>query len=244
MTTVPSSPASFVLVHGAWHGGWCWERVAPLLRARGHRVTTPTLTGLGERHHLLAPGITLSVFVADIVNHLIWEDLRDVILVGHSFGGAVISGVADQVPERLRQLVFLDAHLLESDETTFDRMPGPIVTDRLLAAARASGGVSLPVPPARAFAVTDPADVAWLEARLTPHPLDTYRTAMTLQRPLGAGLPVRYIACTDPWYRPLEVSHDRVRAYGWPMEELATGHDAMVTAPQALAECLLASVRS
>ncbi|WP_041795752.1 alpha/beta fold hydrolase [Pararhodospirillum photometricum] len=231
-------PTCFVLVHGAWHGGWCWERVVALLRARGHQVTAPTLTGLGERSHLLAPGITLAVFVNDIVNHLIWESLTDVVLVGHSFGGAVISGVADRVPERLRHLVFLDAHILESDETTFDRMDPDIVNTRILAAARASGGVSLPVPPARAFGVRDPEAAAWIEARMTPHPLDSYRSSVSLSRPVGAGVPLSYVVCSDPLYGPLEISRARVRSYGWPIVDLPTGHDAMVTAPQGLAETL------
>src|SRR5262245_27195504 len=100
---------TYVLVHGAWHGGWCWQAVARLLRAQGHQVTTPTQTGLGERRHLLRRGITLDVFVADIVNHIESEELKDVILVGHSFGGVSISGVADRIADRIRHLVYLDA---------------------------------------------------------------------------------------------------------------------------------------
>ena len=95
-------PATFVLVHGAWHGGWCYARVADILRARGHRVFTPTMTGLGERSHLASADITLSLHVTDIVNVLRWEDLRDVVLCGHSYGGLVISGVVEAVPERDR----------------------------------------------------------------------------------------------------------------------------------------------
>src|SRR5690606_951056 len=113
--TGPSIHAcTFVLVHGAWHGGWCWSRLASLLRAAGHNVYTPTLTGLGERNHLLNNDVGLQTFVDDIVNVLVWEDLQDVILVGHSFAGVVITGVADVMPERIRQLVYLDAFILES----------------------------------------------------------------------------------------------------------------------------------
>jgi len=116
MAKSPSS-RTFVLVHGMWHGGWCWSRVAEALRARGHRVTTPTQTGLGERKHLLSASITLDTFVADVVNHLEWEDLSEVVLVGHSFGGAPISGAADGAPERIAKLIYLDAAIMEDGET-------------------------------------------------------------------------------------------------------------------------------
>src|SRR4030095_5416665 len=108
---------TFVLVHGAWHGGWCWSRVASILRGRGHIVLTPTQTGVGERSHLLSRSIDLDVFVADIVNVLQWEDLKDVVLVGHSFGGHATSGTADRVPERISQIVYLDAWILENGQT-------------------------------------------------------------------------------------------------------------------------------
>ncbi|MCH8152732.1 MAG: alpha/beta fold hydrolase, partial [Planctomycetes bacterium] len=115
-----TTPKSFVLVHGAYHGGWCWKRVADVLRSRGHSVTTPTQTGVGERSHLLSESVTLSVFIDDIVNHLTWENLTSVVLVGHSFGGITITGVADAVPERLSKLIYLDAVILENGEALFD----------------------------------------------------------------------------------------------------------------------------
>jgi len=117
---------TFVLVHGVWHGGWCWSRVAALLRARGHRVTTPTQTGLGERSHLLSPAITMDTFVEDIVRHLEWEDLQDVVLVGHSFGGAPITGAADRVLERIGRLIYLDGAIMEDGETWFGLLPPDI----------------------------------------------------------------------------------------------------------------------
>ena len=230
---------TFVLVHGAWHGGWCWARVADTLRARGHRVTTPTQTGLGERAHLISRSIDLSVFVADIVNHLTWEGLTDVVLVGHSFGGCSIAGAADAVPERIRRLVFLDAMIVESGQSPFDQLSPDVVVERIRSAEETSGGVSLPVPPASAFGVHDPTDVAWLEAGLTPHPLATYASKLELERPLGAGLPAEYLVCTGPQYAPLAASRDWVRDRDWAVREIATGHDAMVTAPAALADMLI-----
>ena len=230
---------TFVLLHGAWHGGWCWERVAGPLRARGHRVTTPTQTGLGERAHLMSPDIDLAVFTADLVNHLLWEDLTEVVLVGHSFGGNAISGAAEEVPGRIARLVYLDALVPASGRTPFDDYPAEVAAQRIRQAEESSGGLSIPSPPAAAFAVTDPADAAWLEARLTPHPLHTFTTSQTFRDEPGNGLPVEYIVCNDPVYRgPLYGVRARVRSLGWPVTEIATGHDAMVTAPGALIDIL------
>src|SRR5690349_3432057 len=108
---------TFVLVHGAWHGGWCWRRVADRLRRDGHAVFTPTLTGLGERSHLLQPGVDLATHVADVVNLMQWEQLSDVVLCGHSYGGFVISGVAEQMSTAIRAIVFLDAFLPQNGDT-------------------------------------------------------------------------------------------------------------------------------
>jgi len=132
---------TYVLVHGAWHGGWCWRDVAALLRAQGHRVTTPTLTGLGERRHLMSRDITLDTFVADILNHIEAEELDDIILVGHSHAGIAISGVADRIPERIRHLVYLDAVILESGVTAFDMLP-PEVRPRAGSWSRAKARAS------------------------------------------------------------------------------------------------------
>ncbi len=232
-------PKTFVLLHGAWHGGWCWERVAGPLRARGHRVTTPTQTGLGERSHLMSPDIDLSVFTADLVNHLLWEDLTDVVLVGHSFGGNAISGAAEAVPGRIARLVYLDALVPVSGRTPFDSYPAGVAARRIRQAEQTSGGLSIPPPPAAAFAVTGAADAAWLEAHLTPHPLHTFTTSQTFRDQPGNGLPVEYIVCNDPVYRgPLDSVRARVGSLGWPVTEIATGHDAMVTAPEALVDIL------
>ena len=229
-------PKSFVLVHGAWHGGWCWKRVADVLRSRGHSVTTPTQSGLGERSHLMSWSITLSVFIDDIVNHLKWEDLTNVVLVGHSFGGVTITGVADAVPERLAKLIYLDAAVPENGEAAFDLFPKEMVEARLEAANETSGGLTVPAYPAESFGLSDPADVAFVESRLTPHPVATYQNALTVNSPIGNGLPTSYIMCLDPVYEPMRVFHRRAREAGWPVSEFATGHDAMVTEPVATAD--------
>lgn len=235
-----AQPSTFVLVHGAWHGGWCWSRVAARLRERGHAVYTPTLTGLGERRHLISPQINLDTHVEDVVNLLQFEELERVVLVGHSYAGIVISGVADRVPQRLRQLVYLDALLLESGKSLFSDFPPAVVEQRLKAIRETGGGVgaAAALPPA-AFGVKDPADAAWVARHLTPQPVGTYLQPLLLKAPLGNGLPRTYIECTGDPIATLEPTKARVRAdAGWQLRTLATGHDAMVTAPAALTELL------
>ena len=232
------SAKTYVLVHGAWHGGWCWVRVADRLRAHGHRVTTPTQTGLGERAHLLSPSVDLATFTADVVNHILAEDLSEVVLVGHSFGGYAITGAAHTIPERLSRLVYLDARVPVSDGSSMTDRDRQIVEDRRARAMASSGGLSVPPPPASAFAVFDQDDAAWLESKMTPHPMKTFEDAIHFAGDPNNGLPVEYILAADPIYEPLSSARDRVRALGWPMREIATGHDAMVTAPDALAAML------
>lgn len=237
-STTRSKPV-FVLVHGAWHGGWCWRRVSERLTGAGYRVFAPTLTGLGDRAHLLSPAIGLETFVADLAAVLEAEELEDVVLVGHSFAGAVISGVADRMADRIRHLVYLDALLVGGGESPFDQVAPEVATARREAAFRSSGGLSLPAPAPESFGVTDPADIAWLSRRLTPHPLKSYEDRLMLRGALGAGLPATYVACADPPFATLSRSLARARAMpGWRVRELATGHDAMVTAPAETAALL------
>jgi pimeloyl-ACP methyl ester carboxylesterase len=229
---------TFVLVHGAWHGGWCWHSVALTLRARGHTVYTPTQTGLGERAHLISRAITLDTFVDDIANVLTFDDLTDVVLVGHSFGGNAISGVADRMPERIRKLIYLDAIVLEGGQSPFGVIAPDLAAARVKAAEESSGGMSLPVPPPAAFGVSDAALAEWLLARMTPHPLSTFRSELRLANPVGNGRPKVYVRCVDPIYPPLQPSRDYVAAHGWRIVDIATGHDAMVGAPRELADLL------
>ena len=232
---------TYVLVHGAWHGGWCWVRVADRLIAAGHRVFTPTQTGLGERKHLMSAAITPDTFTDDIANLIEAEELGGVILVGHSFGGRSICGVADRMPERLRRLVFLDASLPQSGKSAFEQTPPELRDARIKAAQDFSGGLSMPPPKAAVFGVFDPADAAWVERRMTPHPFATYSLPLVLKHPLGNGVPASYIRCIAPAYSNTEESADYARSRAdWQYLDIATGHDAMVTAPAELAEMLLA----
>lgn len=230
---------NFVLVHGAWHGGWCWLHVAHKLRATGHQVFTPTMTGLGERAHLLDAHTNLSTCIADIAGVIDAEELQDVVLVGHSFAGPVITGVADRMPQHLQQLVYLDALVVQHGQSALSLFSADVQQER--SRTIDPEGLRMAIPSPEKFGVTDPAQQAWLKRRLTPHPLKAYTEPLQLQHPIGNGLPKTYIAVTDPWYPPLAALRDWVRAQpDWQWREIAAGHDAMVTAPDALAELLQA----
>lgn len=228
---------TFVLVHGAWHGGWCWREVAARLRAAGHEVYTPTMTGLGERAHLLRADTGLATCIDDICAVIDTEELRDVVLVGHSFAGVVISGVADRLAPAIRQLVYLDALVVQAGQSALSVFPADVQRERRRTIDAEGWRIAIPEP--AKFGVTDAQQVAWLERRLTPHPLKAYTDPLTLQHALGNGLPKTYVAVTDPWYAPLAPVRDWVRAQpDWHYRELRAGHDAMLTSPAALSGLL------
>ncbi|MGB3742236.1 MAG: alpha/beta hydrolase [Castellaniella sp.] len=234
-----TSPHPYLLVHGAWHGGWCWSAVAERLRQAGHRVDTPTLPGLGERSNLLGPDITLDTFIRDVECYLTKEDLREVILVGHSFGGLVISGVADRLPKRIRRLVYLDAFLLPPGQSTFDTLPEAVI-QRLEHSAAGTGGIPPPRP--ESLGLTRAADIAAVQNRLTPHPIGSYREPLRLNHPLGNGLPATYVRCIRPPFQAVAQAYAWAReTYGtrWSWQDLDCGHDAMISAPDRVAEALL-----
>jgi len=212
--------------------------VARLLRAAGHEVFTPTLTGFGERAHLLSADVGPDTLVQDVVGVLENEELSDVVLVGHSFGALVALAVAEAAADRVRRVVLLDGLVVEAGAPGFDGLPPEAAAARKDAAA-ASGEIAFPPPGGAAFGLSDPEDIAWVDRRLTPHPLRTYAEPFPLHAPLGGGRPVTYIACTDPAYPAIHSAHAIVRREGWEFRELATGHDAMVSAPEATAELLL-----
>lgn len=230
--------ATFVLVHGAWHGGWCWKKVAPLLRNAGHQVFTPTLTGLGERAHLLTPAIDLTTHVQDIVGVLSYEDLQDVILVGHSYGGMVISSVAEQADMCLAHLVYLDAFLPEPNKALRDYADGAAL-DELVQSH--GDGWRCPKPGmvgAEYFGVTDSVDVAWMLARVGDHPYQTMTQPVQLTANRLNALPQTYILTT---LAPLfQEAAKRAKRAGFRYYELfSAGHDAMITQPEELVKILL-----
>jgi len=233
--------ATYVLVHGGEHGGWCWRKVAKRLRAAGHDVATPTLTGLGERIHLMSPAVDLAMHVTDVANTLIFDDLRDVILVGHSYGGMVITGAADRAIDRVGQLVYLDAAHPRNGEALTDVAPAMMAMARQQ--MQVIDGVELiHLPPALAaqyFGVTDPADVAWMVDRLKPHPWTCYAQPLVLDDEAAVRrLSRTNINCTQALansagdYLARQLDGER----NW---EIDTGHDIMITEPEALTEMLL-----
>ena len=233
--------ATYVLVHGGGHGGWCYKKVKRILEAAGHEVFAPSMTGLAERSHLLSPSIDLDFHVNDIVQVLHYWDLRDVVLVGHSYGGMVITGTADRVPERVGQLAYLDGALPENGESLAAMTPE--LMDALHSQAQVIDGVEVvlcPGPDAgRRYGVTDPDDLAWMQERLTPHPWRSFTQPLVLSNEAAvARLPHTNINCTETLRRrPLEraaraAQADRV----W---EIDTGHDLMITEPQFVADVLM-----
>jgi pimeloyl-ACP methyl ester carboxylesterase len=233
--------ATYVLVHGGGHGGWCYQRVARLLRSSGHEVYTPTLSGLGERSNLLSPVIDLDLHIRDVVAVLHYEDLRDVILVGHSYGGMVITGAADRAADRIGRVVYLDAANPENGQSLVD-VAGPIIESTRPLGAVVDGVelVLLPSPEAGLFyGVTDPDDVAWMADRLTGHPWKCFEQPLRLTDEVAfAALPQYHIVCTSTLATRDPELMEKARADGrlW---EIDTGHDLMITEPAAVTEALL-----
>jgi pimeloyl-ACP methyl ester carboxylesterase len=225
--------ATFVLVHGGGHGGWCYDRVMRRLEADGHTEFAPSLTGLAERASSLRPGIDLDTHIDAIVQLLFYWDLRDVILVGHSYGGMVITGAADRAADRVAKLVYLDAATPSNGVSLVDHA-GPAIE-----MARPHGlvvdGVELvllPGPGAAAFyGVEDPDDQAWVDARLTPHPWACFEQRLDLRNEESLwAIPQYHIVCTSTLLSRDRRIIERARAEGrlW---DIDTGHDLMVTEP-------------
>jgi pimeloyl-ACP methyl ester carboxylesterase len=227
---------TFVLVHGAWHGGWSWQLVRRRLESAGHRVITPTLTGLGDRRHLASPRTGLSVHVEDVVAAMEFEDLHDVVLLGHSYAGQVISGVASARPGRIRALVFHDAFVPEDGQSALDLLPPTIASHFVESAKTAGDGWLMPQRPLAALGVTDEKARAWLEPRLVPHPLRTYQDGARVGDDVAA-IPSGFLECTG-WAGIFAPHAAKARARGWPVRRIAADHEALATAPGELAETL------
>jgi len=232
--------ATYVLVHGGGHGGWCYQRVARLLRLAGHDVYTPTLTGLGERSHLLSVDVDLDLHIRDVVATLHYEDLRDVILVGHSYGGMVITGVADRAADRVGRIVYLDAATPINGQSLVD-VAGPII-EAVRPMGQVVDGVELvllPGPDAGLlYGVTDPADLAWMADRLRGHPWQCFEQPLRLTHEAALwAIPQYHIVCTSTVATRDRDLISKTRAAGrlW---EIDTGHDLMITEPQMVAEAL------
>jgi len=228
---------TFVLVHGAWHGGWCWRRVVDRLTADGHKVFAPTLTGLGERSHLMSRDIGLSTHIADVVNPIRWERLTEVVLVGHSYAGFVISGVAEQVPMAIASMVFLDA-FVPNDGECFIELTAPPTREAAEAAQR-RGDFTVPPRPAEFFRVNE-ADRAWVDALCTPHPIATMLERITLSGARERVPKKAYVRARDYPSPAFERTYAELQPNpDWRAYLAPCGHDIMVDMPDWLAEILL-----
>jgi pimeloyl-ACP methyl ester carboxylesterase len=230
--------ATFILVHGTGCGGWVWQKLTPLLRAGGHEVYTPTLTGVGDRSHLLDCGVDLFTHITDVTSLIEYEDLTDVVLVGHSYAGMVITAVAAKVPERLSEVVYLDAYLPDEGQSEADLWPKEMRKE-IFKDFVAGKGVRQP-PSLGFLGITDLEMGDWVKARMTPHPLATYNQPAPVGNSKSAALPHIYIHCTAGPTAPLFATFaKKAKEKDWEVYELATGHMVMLTLPHDLATILL-----
>jgi pimeloyl-ACP methyl ester carboxylesterase len=228
---------TFVLVHGAWHGGWCWRRVSDLLEKKGHKVFTPTMTGLGACSHLLNKDINLSTHITDIVNFIEWENLKDIVLVGHSYGGVIVSGVAEKAGNKIGSIVVLDAFVPESGDSLAAAASQPVRD--AIAAALGRGEHSLKPVPASVFRVNE-ADRAWVDGKCTPHPIGTLTDKITLTGARDKVAKKSYIRAKGYPSIPFDAALAKYKPNSaWKTFEMTAGHDAMVDQPQELADLLL-----
>ena len=242
--------AHFVLVHGAWHGAWCWRRVTQALQAQGHRAHAVTLTGLGERAHLLSPAITLETHIEDVRQLIEAEELSDVVLAVHSYAGMIGTAIADRMGERLKHLVYVDAVVPQPGES-WSSSHASATQQQRLAAAEASLNFSFSPPDPVVFGLHG-ADHAWVQRRQTPHPGNTYRMPLAFDVQRVASTPRTFISCTEPALATIEPSRLRTKdptfwggawLPGSRVIEMTTGHDPMISDPVALTRILLDSAR-
>ena len=229
--------STFVVCHGAWSAAWAWTKVRPLLRAAGHEIFTPTYTGLGERAHQVNRSINLETHIGDILAMLECEDLRNVVLVGHSYGGMVATGVADRAAERIARLIYLDAFVPANGQSLFDLLPASARASRQEAARTQGDGWLLPPNPTPPD--TTPEDVAWITPRRRWQPLGTFTQPVALKN-AAAHLPRTYIYCTRT--APDDTFGQFARRFrsdpAWKYLEIDASHSPNVTAPEVLARLL------
>jgi pimeloyl-ACP methyl ester carboxylesterase len=227
---------TFVLVHGAWHGAWCWRRVSDLLEKKGHKVFAPTMMGLGACSHMLSKDVNLTTHITDIVNLIKWEDLSGIVLVGHSYGGYIISGVAEQIGDKIASIVFLDAFVPESGDSLAASSSQPV--REAIAAALGRGEPALKPVPAAVFRVNEK-DRAWVDAKCTPHPIAALIEKIALTGARDKIAKRAYIRAKGYPSIPFDAALAKSQGNGWKTFEMTAGHDAMVDQPQELTDLLI-----
>lgn len=236
-----SARRTFVLIHGAWHGGWCWRQVADLLEAKGHKVYTPTLTGLADRSHLLTRDVTLDTHITDVVNLFKWEDISNAVLVGHSYGGWPISGAVEKVLDQVSSIVYLDAFVPDNGDSGLSLSTQ--VFRKTIEDAIAKGELGRPPPKAEVFKILDPKKAEWVQSKMTAQP-----TAVSVQPIVLTG--AREKVRRKTYIRTPSFANPRFDVYlakakadqtwkTYMLEPAVAGHDAMVDAPARVAEILM-----
>jgi pimeloyl-ACP methyl ester carboxylesterase len=232
----------YVLVHGAWGGSWCWKRVRRSLQARGHEVFTPTLTGVGERSHLLSKQVNLSTHIADVVNLVRWENLSNVVLVGHSYGGCVVNGAADQIADRIRALVYVDAFVPDSGQCLHDTLPADQRDAQVQGALASGDGWSVPPIAAEIFNV-NARDRAWVSEQRTPQSLACFQEPLQLTGAIDRIRDITYILATGWEHSPFPQFYEKAKAKAWKTLTMACGHDVMLDKSDELSQVLLGVCR-
>ena len=240
--------ANFLLVHGAWHGGWCWRDVVPQLTGAGHRVHAVTLTGVGERMHLMTPAITLETHITDVANAIEMEEMDQIVLVVHSYAGMIGTAIADRMPERLRHLVYVDAVVPKPGES-WSSTHASATREARVVAAEGSPDFSFPPPDPAVFGLSA-GQYEWVKRRQTPHPGHTYQAALDFDPRRVAAIPRTFVSCTAPALATIDAVRQRVAdksfwdgawhaGGGARTVEMKTGHDPMISAPDEFARVLL-----
>lgn len=235
--------SAYVLVHGAWGGSWCWKRIRRSLQSRGHEVFTPTLSGVGERSHLLSRQVDLETHIADVVNLIRWEQLSDVVLCGHSYGGCVVTGAADRIANRIQALVYVDAFVPENGQSLHDTLPAEQRNAQVRGAVETGDGWKVPPIPAEVFNV-NARDRAWVTQQRTPQSLSTFQQPIRLTGAIDQITNVTYILATGWEHSPFPQFFEKAKAKGWKKLTMACGHDVLLDKPEELLEILLAIPRS
>jgi len=230
--------ATYMLIHGGFAGGWIWDAVAPLLEAAGHTVYAPTLTGLGERTELPCAHITLDTHAQDVIDLINCERLSNIILVGHSYSGMVITAVAERTPERIGHLIYLDAFVPEDGHSLVDYLPAAVAEELTRLAAERGGWAPMPFSP-ESLGLTNEADIQRFLSRVVDHPIQTALDRVEVRSPAAAKIPRTFIYCTSPALGFFDEAAARAQQRGWRFRELATGHLPQITAPGDVAHLLL-----
>lgn len=231
--------ANIILIHGGMIGGNCWKRVRKSLEEKKHKVLTPTLTGLGERRHLSHPNVDLETHIQDILNTIFYEELDDTVLIGHSYGGMVISGVADRIPKNIKKLIYVAAVLPKDGESMFDAV-GPEISSFLYNHAQQGNGWQVPASTPQSYGIKATEDANWFNAMTTPHPLKSFQQKLHIRSRSFQDIEKIYIKCSQD--SALDSMANRAKMMNIPYYELNSGHFPMLTAPEAFVNLLAAQI--